>query len=126
MLHKSFGSEIKKLEQQNIESDTKIEGYKRKLLSLKDDIKKLVAAMQDERRNSRLTIQQLLDNAEQIMLEAKDMEDAANDAAIDLEKQHALNVEASASELLDTDTQRSVELIHKEQQYDASQLTRCV
>ncbi len=50
MLHRSFHGEIKKLEQQNIESDTKIEGYDRKLISLKEDIKKLAAAMQDARR----------------------------------------------------------------------------
>ncbi len=57
-------------------------------------------------------------------MEAKDMEDAAN-AAIDIEMQHALNVEASASKMLDVERQRSEELTHKDQQYNASQLTRC-
>jgi hypothetical protein len=77
-LYKSFSAKVKKLEQCNQNNDTKIELYKRKLELLKEDDKELAAVLQDERRKSRLTIAQLLDDAERVIMEAKGIKLAAN------------------------------------------------
>ena len=86
-LYKSFSAEVKKLEQRNQNNDTKIKQYKRKLELLKEDNKELAAALQDKRRKSRLTIAQLLDDAERVIMEAKGIKQAA-DATINLYRQN--------------------------------------
>ncbi len=55
-----------------------MEKYQRDLILLKRDNKDLAAALHDERSKSRLTIAQLLDDAEQVMTEALSIEQAAN------------------------------------------------
>ncbi len=124
MLYKSFSGEIKKLEQRNHDNDSKIELYKRKLISLKEDKRELAEALREERSKSRLTIKQLLDDAEQVMMDAKGIKEAAN-ATIHLERQHATSVEAAASELLATERQWAAVLMCKEQQNNACQITEC-
>jgi hypothetical protein len=99
-LYKSFSAEVRKLEERNNNNNIKIEQHQRKVVLLKEHNNDLAAALQVERSKSRLAIEQLLDDAEQVMMEAKGIEQAAN-ATVQLAR---LN-------------------IHKERQYHASQIT---
>ena len=96
---KSFSAEVKKLEERNNKNDIKIEQHQRKVVLLKEHNKDLAASWQVERSKSRLAIEQLLDDAEQVMMEAKGIEQAAN-VTVQLAR---LNV-------------------HKEREYHASQI----
>ena len=100
-LRNSFGTEVRKMEKRNNNNSIKIEQHQRKVVLLKESNADLAAALQAERSKSRMTIEQLLDDAEQVVMEAKGIEQAAN-AAINLER---LN-------------------LHKERQYHASQMTQ--
>lgn len=100
-LRNSFGAEVRKMEKRNNNNSIKIEQHQRKVVLLKERNADLAAALQAERSKSRMTIEQLLDDAEQVVMEAKGIEQAAN-AAINLER---LN-------------------LHKERQYHASQMTQ--
>ncbi len=71
--------------------------------------------LQDKRKKSRLTIKQLIDDAEWVMMDAQGIEQAAN-AAIHFERQNTSNVKAAVSELLDVERQRTAEIIRKEQE----------
>ena len=100
-LRNSFGAEVRKMEKRNNNNSIKIEQHQRKVVLLKERNADLAAALQAERSKSRMTIEQLLDDAEQVVMEAKGIEQVAN-AAINLER---LN-------------------LHKERQYHASQMTQ--
>ena len=89
------------MEKRNNNNSIKIEQHQRKVVLLKERNADLAAALQAERSKSRMTIEQLLDDAEQVVMEAKGIEQAAN-AAINLER---LN-------------------LHKERQYHAYQMTQ--
>ena len=99
-LFKSFSAEVKKLEQMNQHNNTKIKNYQKKLITLKWDNKALAAVLHDEGSKSRLTIAQLFDDAERVIMEAEGVEQAT-DATVNSCKQE----------------------IYKEQQYYASQIT---
>lgn len=103
-LCKSFSAEVRKLEERNNKNNIKIEQHQRKVVLLKEHNKDLAAALQVERSKSRLTIEQLLDEAEEVMMEAKGIERAANATA--------------NSERLKLHKER-----HKERQYHATQIT---
>ena len=70
-LCKFFSAEVRKLEERNNKNDIKIEQHQRKVVLLKEHNKDLAAALQAERSKSRLTIEQLLDEADEVMMEAK-------------------------------------------------------
>ena len=99
-LCKSFSAEVRKLEERNNIHDIKIEQHQRKVVLLKEHNKELVAALQVEKTKSRLAIEQLLDEAEEVMMEAKGIERAAN-TTVNLERLQ----------------------LHKERQYHATQIT---
>ena len=69
-LCKSYSAEVRRLEQSKNYSNIKIQHHQRKVVMLKEQNKDLAAALQDKRSKSRPTIQQLLDDAEQVMMEA--------------------------------------------------------
>ena len=102
---KSFSAEVKKLEERNNKNDIKIEQHQRKVVLLKEHNKDLAASLQVERSKSRLAIEQLLDDAEDVMMEAKAIERAANNT-VDLER---LNLSLN---------------LHKERDYHASPITQ--
>ena len=70
------------------------------MVLLKEHNKELAAALQVEKTKSRLAIEQLLDEAEEVMMEAKGIERAAN-TTVNLERLQ----------------------LHKERQYHATQIT---
>ncbi len=88
------------MEQTNQHNNTKIKNYQRKLISLKRDTKALAAVLHDEGIKSKLTVAQLFDDAEQVIMEAEGIEQAA-DATV-----NSCKLE-----------------IYKERQYYASQIT---
>ena len=99
-LCKSFSAEVRKLEERNNINDIKIEQHQRKVALLKEHNKELAAALQVEKTKSRLAIEQLLDEAEEVMMEAKGIEQAAK-----------MTVSSERLQL------------HKERQYHATQIT---
>ena len=74
-LCKSYSAEVRRLEQSKNYSNIKIQHHQRKVV-LKEQNKDLAAALQDKRSKSRPTIQQLLDDAEQVMMEALGIQQA--------------------------------------------------
>lgn len=101
---------IKKSKQHNIRKDARIEHFKRKLMLVKERNRELSAALQAERSKSRLTIEKLIDDAECVMIEAQGL---VHDAG-----------QAAAREILESERRKASEELHRERQYNASQMTQ--
>jgi len=63
-LRNSFRAEVRKMEKRNNNNSIKIEQHQRKVVLLKESNADLAAALKAERSKSRMTIEQLLDDAE--------------------------------------------------------------
>ena len=87
-------------------------------------LKEVDGGLQEERRKSRVTTKQLLDNAKRVMMEAEVIKQADSET-VHLERQHAASVDAVVSDLIDAERQRATDLLHEEQQYNACQITGC-